>query len=61
MHGFKVIAFHPVHTTPFMFVYGFSFEEISSFSKCMRSSHDDNENMAARRQKCTYLPVYMPV
>ena len=25
MYGFKAIAFYPVHTNPFMFVYGFSF------------------------------------
>ena len=59
MYGFKAIVFYPVHMNPFMFVYGFSFENFFIFKA--RSSHDDNENMATRGRKHTYLPIYTPV
>ena len=31
MYGFKAMAFYPVHINPFMFVYGFSFENFFIF------------------------------
>ena len=38
MYGFKAIAFHPVHTNPFMFVYGVLFENFLIFKVCALES-----------------------
>ena len=61
MYRFKAIAFHPVHTNPFMFVYGF-FGKFLHFQSAharvmmtMRTWPQEDESIG------TYLPVYTPV
>ena len=57
-----MISFYPVHTNTYVYVCArikFLLKTSASFDAL--KSHDDNENMAARVQKCIYLSVYTPV